>query len=175
MIKVIVCGACGKIGKQLIGLISQDEEMKLMFAIEEKTHSRINKTISVGDIVLTHDLEKIINETDVVIDFSDYRETGLKHLMTAADRKKAIIIGTANLENSFLPEINLIKHFIREVGKVPCVIILPIMTSNGIPANPSCQCDIFIRDAIKAIKWIVGKPTGLYDMRDVSAAECFRN
>ncbi|MDP3052695.1 MAG: hypothetical protein Q8N22_01915 [bacterium] len=168
MIKVTVCGACGETGRRLIELISQDKELKLMFAIEEKNHHRIGKTINIGDHVVMDNLGEIINETDVVVDFGDFSKTGLEHLATAAYDGKAIIIGNANTKNSILPEINAIKYLID--GRIPCVIVSPITTNKGIPASPSC-----IRDVIAAIKWIVGKPAKLYDMQDILAAECFRN
>jgi dihydrodipicolinate reductase len=164
--KAIICGVCSGIGRPLTDRIRQDKEIKMVDAVEEKDCPRIGKTINIGDITVTDDLRRNINVTDVVIDFSDNRETNLKHLLTAAAYKRAIIIGTIGFKQDLFCEIGLIRHII-ELWEIPCVIASPIRKNQGLPVSASCVQDIFISDVIKAAKWIVGKPANLYYLENV--------
>lgn len=261
MIKVIVCGACGKMGNRLINLIGEDKEMKIIEAIEEKSHPRIDKTI-IGDITVTDNLEKNIDATDVVIDFTN-PGASLRHLEIAEKHQKAIVIGTTGFKDGEIYVIktraekipcvlapnmslgvNLLFKLAREIAKAlpsynPEIIEVHHNQKKDAPsgtayklaeeislgyadANPATaknrilshgrsgtlglrkpeeigihavragdivgehtvifagpgerielthrahSRDVFVYGAIKAAKWIVGKPAGLYDMRDVS-------
>lgn len=116
MVKVIVCGACGKMGSRLISLIGQDAEMKIIGAIEEAKHPRIDKTI-IGDIVVTNNLDKIINDADVVIDFTNPGAT-LDHLEIAARYQKPMVIGTTGFNEGELTEISAVAKIAQRMPLV---------------------------------------------------------
>lgn len=75
-VKVIICGAKGRMGQTLIACAKADLELQLA-----------------GEIDLGDDLAKIIKQTDVVVDFSSHEATAMVAKL-AADHKKALVIGT---------------------------------------------------------------------------------
>lgn len=119
MIKVIVCGACGKMGNRLISLISQDKEMKIIGAIEKWNHPRINKTV-LGDIVAAENLEKCLSDADVVIDFTN-PDSALEHVAVALQYQKPVVIGTTGLSKEQIAEIS-------EAAKTIPVVFAPNMS-----------------------------------------------
>ncbi len=75
-IKVIICGAKGRMGQTLVACAKVDPELQL-----------------VGEIDLGDDLGKVVGLCDVVVDFSAHESTAMIAKM-AADHKKALVIGT---------------------------------------------------------------------------------
>ena len=75
-IKIIICGAKGRMGRALVSAASSDPELRLEGEIDQ------------GD-----DLTKVIGAGDVVIDFS-VPEATAAIAKIAANHKKALVIGT---------------------------------------------------------------------------------
>ncbi|UCB57181.1 MAG: 4-hydroxy-tetrahydrodipicolinate reductase [Candidatus Omnitrophota bacterium] len=102
MIKLVISGCCGKMGKRIIALALADKEFKLVGAIENKGHPAIGKKIneilhlSASDIKITDNLD-IIKKADALIEFTSPLATA-EHLGLAAEYKKAIVIGTTGLD-----------------------------------------------------------------------------
>jgi len=92
MVKVIVCGACGRMGGRIIDILSQDEQIELVGAIEAKGHKALGAQVT-PKVKVTDNLEKIIDRGEVVIDFTNPRAS-LENLEVASRFKKAMVIGT---------------------------------------------------------------------------------
>jgi len=75
-VKVIICGAKGRMGRALVACAQADPELQV-----------------VGEIDLGDDLSNVVGKCDVIIDFSA-RETAAAVAKLAADHKKALVIGT---------------------------------------------------------------------------------
>ena len=75
-VKVIVCGAKGRMGGALVACAQTDPEIQL-----------------VGEVDLGDDLGKVVGKCDVVVDFSTH-ETTATIAKLAAEHKKALVIGT---------------------------------------------------------------------------------
>jgi 4-hydroxy-tetrahydrodipicolinate reductase len=75
-IRVIVTGSKGRMGQTILGLASNDPELKI-----------------VGQVDLGDDIHTVIGSADVVIDFSFHAAT-LGIAQAAARNRKAIVIGT---------------------------------------------------------------------------------
>jgi 4-hydroxy-tetrahydrodipicolinate reductase len=75
-VKVIICGAKGRMGRTLVSCAHGDPELQL-----------------VGEVDQGDDLSKVIARADVVVDFS-VREATAAVAKLAADHGKAIVIGT---------------------------------------------------------------------------------
>jgi 4-hydroxy-tetrahydrodipicolinate reductase len=75
-VKIIICGAKGRMGRTLVACANSDPELQV-----------------VGEVDQGDDLVAIINACDVVVDFSVHEATGMIAKL-AADRKKALVIGT---------------------------------------------------------------------------------
>lgn len=96
-VKVIICGAKGRMGRALVACVQADPELKL-----------------VGEIDLGDDLGKVIAGCDAIVDFST-REATTSVAKLAAQHKKALIIGTTGHSDAE-------KSAVRETLKtVPCV------------------------------------------------------
>lgn len=96
-VRVIICGAKGRMGRALVACAKADPELKL-----------------VGEIDLGDDLSKVIASCDAIVDFS-VRETAESVVRLAAQHKKALIIGTTGHSDAE-------KQALREMMKaIPCV------------------------------------------------------
>lgn len=98
-IKVAITGACGRMSSTVLrNLLSQDD-MRLIGAIEAPGHtgigSDIGELLGVGalGVRLSSDLEEVIRDADVVVQFTNPKAT-IEHSRTCADFGKATVIGT---------------------------------------------------------------------------------
>jgi 4-hydroxy-tetrahydrodipicolinate reductase len=99
MIKVIVCGGCGKMGSKVAQLIYQNKDMGLLGIIESPSHPDIGKDwgITVGQgktgIMVIDNLESIIQDADQIVEFTN-PQISIQHLEIVSKYKKVMIIGT---------------------------------------------------------------------------------
>ena len=76
MIKAIVAGAAGRMGKRIIHMIHQNEEIALAGAFERPDHHGVNEdaglVAGVGElgVKISRSLEDVIDQGDVLIDFT---------------------------------------------------------------------------------------------------------
>jgi len=117
MIKVIVCGGCGKMGSTVARLVHQNEDMKLVGIIESPSHPRKGKDWGIAEglgetgIIIQDNLEEIIRNTDQVVEFTN-PQVSIKHLEIVSKYKKTMIVGTTG----FSPEeIEKIKNLARNI------------------------------------------------------------
>lgn len=110
MIKTIVCGAAGKMGRRICTLVVGDSGLELVGAVEAKTSPMIGQDIGVVigvqpvGVSVNDDLKKVINYGDVVIDFT-VPDATLEHVRVAAEGKKPIVIGTTGLNSAQIGDI----------------------------------------------------------------------
>ena len=99
MIKVVLCGGCGRMASKVAQLIYQDDKLKLTGIVESPTHSDTGKdwgaTAGQGKtgIMVVDNLESIIQDADQIVEFTNPK-VSLQHLEIAAKYKKTMIIGT---------------------------------------------------------------------------------
>lgn len=111
MIKVVVCGGCGKMGSKVSQLIYQNKNMELVGIIESPSHPGTGKDwgMSVGlgktGVIITDNLEEIIQSTDQVVEFTN-PEVSLQHLEIVSKYKKAMIMGTTGFSSEEIEKIN---------------------------------------------------------------------
>jgi len=111
MIKVIVCGGCGKMGSKVAQLIYQNKDMGLTGIIESPSHPDIGKDwgISLGlgktGIIVRNNLEEIIPVTDQIVEFTN-PQVSIQHLEIASKYKKAMIMGTTGFSSEEIEIIN---------------------------------------------------------------------
>ncbi len=110
MIRTIVSGANGKMGRRICALMEQDSDLKLVGAIESKDSEEIGNDIGIvcgigkKDIEIRHELEHIIDDGEVIIEFSNPQAT-LSHMRVAAEKEKAMVIGTTGLTDEQINDI----------------------------------------------------------------------
>ncbi len=117
MVKAVVTGAAGRMGKRIIGIINDTQGIALAGAVERQGHPFVGKNISeLGlagkDITLASGIEDVMDSGDVVIDFTT-PDTSIKNLETAAAHKKAIVIGTTGFSTAQRSQIKELAHKTR--------------------------------------------------------------
>jgi 4-hydroxy-tetrahydrodipicolinate reductase len=121
MVKIGVAGAAGRMGGRIVALAGEYEGLQLAAAFERSGHKDIGRDIGqvagIGQIgiVLSDGISSIIDSVDIVIDFTSVGSTK-ENLKTAADKGKAMVIGTTGFSSEDMKEIAPL------VKKVPCVM-----------------------------------------------------
>jgi len=113
MIKVMVCGALGKMGRTVVEEIAGDKELAFASAIEAPGHAGLGSKIS--GIEVTADLAKALGACDVVVDFTNPK-AALEHIAQSAAAGKAAIVGTTGFTAD---ELALAK---KAASKIPLII-----------------------------------------------------
>jgi 4-hydroxy-tetrahydrodipicolinate reductase len=117
MIKVTVCGAAGRMGSRIIALSKDYPEIKLVGAVESKDNSRLGDDAGVvagiGElgIKIVDDIEKVIDNTDIAVNFTNPEAT-IEHLKIVKKHKKSIVIGTTGFDNE---QISLVQKASKEI------------------------------------------------------------
>lgn len=99
MINVSVTGAAGRMGKQIITLLLQEDDIEVVGATEIDGHPSIGK--DVGEIIgierigvlVSDNLDKAASKADVVVDFTNPKAT-LDAASYASSKRKPMVIGT---------------------------------------------------------------------------------
>jgi len=96
---IVVCGAAGRMGKTLIGLVAQNDATRLAGAVEVAGHPAIGKdageVAGVGHlgVAIGDDFAAVATADAVALDFTN-AAAALEHLRTAAAHKSPIVIGS---------------------------------------------------------------------------------
>jgi 4-hydroxy-tetrahydrodipicolinate reductase len=116
--KITVCGAAGRMGQAILSIAKADSDVQIIGALEYDG----NKAIGTGDPVISsvNDLEKFLDETNAVIDFTN-PESALKNLETAKKYGTPFVVGTTGFSEDQ-------RKKITEVSKSIPVIFSPNMS-----------------------------------------------
>ena len=105
MIKTIVVGPRGKMGRLITQIAADSKELELIAGVGAKDRDYIGQdlgqTALLGrnlGVFVVDNLEEVIDECDVIIDFST-REMGLKVLQLAKKHGKALVCGTTGFSS----------------------------------------------------------------------------
>lgn len=119
-IRAIVTGAGGRMGGRIVHAISETDGIKNTGGTEQKGSPFIGKDIGSvagvegSNIPISDSLESIIQDGDVIIDFT-LPEATMENVRLAASNKKDIIIGTTGLSGVQMDEIKKCSGDIRIV------------------------------------------------------------
>lgn len=120
LIRAIVIGAGGRMGRRIIDILSKTDETIVVGGTEIKGSPLVGKDIGaiagIGEIniLISDDLEDIIYNGDVIIDFTQ-PETTMESCKLAASNKKDMVIGTTGLSEKQMDEIKNYSKDIRIV------------------------------------------------------------
>lgn len=118
MIKAIVAGAAGRMGKRIIDAINNTEGIVLSGAFERPDHPDVGKDAGVvagiGEvgIKIVSCLEEIIEDGDVVIDFT-VPEATYSNIKIVSQKGLSMVIGTTGITGNMLDEIRSMAKKIR--------------------------------------------------------------
>lgn len=99
VIRIAIVGAGGRMGRALIEAISHNSTVELGAAIERKGSSLIGvdagEMASIGrcGVIISNSLDLVVNDFDVMIDFTAPEST-LKHLDWCVNNGKSAVVGT---------------------------------------------------------------------------------
>ncbi len=120
MIKVIIAGAAGRMGERVAHMVNSHPKLEYAAAFEAKGNPAIGKDAgllafgSENGVIIGEGLESVIDQGDVIIDFTFHKAT-MDFARLAARHNKAMVIGTTGLSAENLAELQeLAKNF-------PCV------------------------------------------------------
>jgi len=111
MVRVVVCGALGRMGRRIIDIALKDKEVEVVGGVE---HPDCIPSLDLGEVLgreelkgkpLTSRLEELLPFTDVVIEFSGNPTAAVGHTKLTTLEKKAIVIGTTGFTEEELQEI----------------------------------------------------------------------
>jgi len=103
--RVAVVGAAGRMGKNLIEAVGMTKGLELTAATEHPDSSLIGadagEVAGVGKlgVIIAADLAAVVNDFDVVIDFTGLAPT-LNHLSICREHGKKIVIGTTGFDDA---------------------------------------------------------------------------
>ena len=103
--RVAVVGAAGRMGKNLIEAVGMTKGLELTAATEHPDSSLIGadagEVAGVGKlgVIIAADLSVVVNDFDVVIDFTGLAPT-LNHLSICREHGKKIVIGTTGFDDA---------------------------------------------------------------------------
>jgi 4-hydroxy-tetrahydrodipicolinate reductase len=121
MVRIVVAGARGRMGSRIVALSKEYEGLQLTGAFERKGNEDIGKDIGAisgigaAGVTLEDGLEKVIEPSDVVMDFTNPEAT-LEHLKLSSAKGKAMVIGTTGFTKDHMEEVG------RLTKDIPCVL-----------------------------------------------------
>ena len=119
MVKIIVCGACGRMGSGIINMAKQDKDFNIVAGTE------IDNSPAIGNknplIVKSSELENFVNEGDVIIDFTIAANT-MKNVEVALKKKAKLVIGTTGLTEEN-------KEVLKKAGEKISIVFAPNMST----------------------------------------------
>lgn len=109
MIRVLVCGAYGKMGREVLKAVHTDDQLSIVGAVDVKSDfSDVGELIGVGKIgvIIGNDLQTIINETkpQVMVDFTR-PESVMSNIRTAIKNGVCPVVGTTGLSEENITEV----------------------------------------------------------------------
>ena len=110
MIRLVMAGAAGRMGKTILQLASRDKAFKIVGGLEERGHAVLDQDLGliIGHdlmgVKVTQDATATLKNADILIDFSHF--TALPENLKAAVRTHtAYVIGTTGIPEDMLRQI----------------------------------------------------------------------
>jgi len=120
MIDVIIAGAAGRMGRRIAHMVKNHSQLNYAAAFESAGNTAIDQDaglLSTGEkngVIISEGLESVINNGEVIIDFTFHKAT-MTFARLAARDNKAMVIGTTGLSAEDLEELSELAT------KFPCV------------------------------------------------------
>lgn len=108
MIKVLVSGACGRMGQAVVKAVMEDQELQLVAAVDIKTGIDAGEMVGVGKsgIIVTDNLDQAIEDTkpEVMVDFTR-PDVVYGNAVKALKKGVSPVIGTTGLSEESKAEL----------------------------------------------------------------------
>ncbi|NLL17436.1 MAG: 4-hydroxy-tetrahydrodipicolinate reductase [Clostridia bacterium] len=110
-IKVVVTGACGKVGREMVKAVVDAPDMELVGAVDRlRLREDIGEVLGLGkqQVLVTDSLEEVlVRKPDVIIDFTNAR-AAFQHITTAVKHGVSVVSGSTGLSNQELEQIYML-------------------------------------------------------------------
>ncbi len=120
MIKVVVAGAAGRMGRRLVTLLKESEDFRLAGAVERPDHPEVGRdageVAGIGRLGLpiADGIAKVLEVAEVVLDFTA-PAAAMQDIEAASRAGVAIVVGTTGLKEADLARIRQVT------GRIACV------------------------------------------------------
>jgi 4-hydroxy-tetrahydrodipicolinate reductase len=110
MKRVIIAGAAGRMGRRIAAMVNEHKELTVAGGLERPGNECVGQDIGtvagIGPlgVAIADDIHKIIDQGDVIIDFT-FHEATMKLARIVAQHGKAMVIGTTGLTADNLAEL----------------------------------------------------------------------
>ncbi len=117
MTKVIVAGAAGRMGQRIGYMVTQNKDLQLVAGFEQAKSPAVGRDMGeiagygTRGVTISAGLESVVDQGDVIIDFTFHAAT-MEFARIAAAHKKAMVIGTTGLSPENLAEL---KELARDI------------------------------------------------------------
>jgi 4-hydroxy-tetrahydrodipicolinate reductase len=113
MIRLIITGACGRVGSTILRLAVSDPVFEVAHILEAEGHPLVGTSVDVPGVPgasfrLEHGLAGCVEDCDVVVDFSEAKAS-LDNFRVCAGKGKAVIIGTTGMGKEATDEMQATK------------------------------------------------------------------
>ncbi len=121
MVRAIVAGAGGRMGKRIINIINETEGIQLVSAFERNNHPDVGKDAGIVagigklGIEIKGSISEVLDKGDVLIDFT-MPEATYEHVKAVAEQGISMVIGTTGFSDELLAKI---KEYAK---KIRCVL-----------------------------------------------------
>ncbi len=119
-IPLVVCGAAGRMGRELIKLIAHSNDVFLLAAVEAADHPAVGSDAGVVagcgklDVTIVDALEPLLNPKCVVLDFTTPRAS-LEHARMVRKQSSALVLGTTGFSPQERQELTDLLRGVRAV------------------------------------------------------------
>lgn len=120
-IKVVLCGAAGRMGHAVIDCFQAAQDVEVRYGIESEDSSEVGSSLK--GVPIVSDLSSAMEDADCLVDFSSPASTDSVVKMSA-ERGKPLVIGTTNLSRE---TIHLIENVAERIGIVLSPNMSPAM------------------------------------------------
>lgn len=108
MIKLVITGACGRMGSTILRLAAAEPGFVVTHILEIATHPMVGSTIDVPGVAgasfsLEDSLARVIDDCDVIIDFT-HPEASIVNFLLSAEKRRPIVIGTTGISPATVTE-----------------------------------------------------------------------
>ena len=121
MIRIIVTGACGRMGKAVLSAAFSDPDIEVVGAVEIKGHPSVGKDskevsfVGQNGVTISDDLANVIGKGDVLIDFTNANSSMENFTVASREGKPAVIASTGFSDSQF-------ETILKLSQAVPCVL-----------------------------------------------------
>ena len=176
LLKVVVTGASGRMGQTLVNLITYNEKLELVGALERPNHEWIGQDIGAAmggselGVIVSEDPVEVIANAEAVIDFTTPSATiGFSKL--AAQARAIHVIGTTGMSDEDLEKITVASFHsvVVRAGNMSLGVNLLVALTKKVAAALDDDFDIEIVEAHHKHK--VDAPSGTALMLGEAAAD----